>query len=146
MATSSLREAERIEASSISSLWDRVPFSRRIDSTRFCPSRVQNKLDIAVEEFFTNICCYAYKSAGPEVPRTVLVQRTYSADPPSITVDLIDRGVEFDPLKKPDAVTPKRIEDVPIGGLGILMAKKSVDEISYERSDGRNILTIVKRW
>ncbi|MBQ6454240.1 MAG: SpoIIE family protein phosphatase [Coriobacteriales bacterium] len=113
---------------------------------RFCPSRVQNKLDIAVEEFFTNICCYAYKSAGPEVPRTVLVQRTYSADPPSITVDLIDRGVEFDPLKKPDAVTPKRIEDVPIGGLGILMAKKSVDEISYERSDGRNILTIVKRW
>ena len=113
---------------------------------RFCPQRVQNKLDIAVEEFFTNVCWYAYEDAPPDVPRTVLVQRTYSADPPSITVDIIDRGKAFDPLAKPDAVTPKKIENVPIGGLGILMAKGSVDEISYERSDGRNILTIVKKW
>ena len=111
---------------------------------RLCPSRTQNQLDIAVEELFVNICNYAY--ADSEVPGHVRIQRTYSADPQSITVDFIDTGVPFDPLAKPDAVTPGRIEDVPIGGLGILMVKKCVDDISYEYSDGCNIVTIVKRW
>ena len=41
---------------------------------------------------------------------------------------------------------PADIADVPIGGLGILMARKSVDEMRYERVDGSNIVTIVKRW
>ena len=43
-------------------------------------------------------------------------------------------------------MTPDNIEDVPIGGLGILMAKRSVDEMRYERVDGSNIVTIVKKW
>jgi len=113
---------------------------------RFCPHRVQSQLDIAVEELFVNVCKYAYAESGPDVPRTVRIHRTYSADPSSITVDIIDKGIPFDPLAKPDAVTPDDIKDVPIGGLGILMAKKSVDEIRYERTDGNNIVTIVKKW
>ena len=111
---------------------------------RLCPTRVQTQLDIAVEELFTNVCWYAY--AGSDEPGTVRIQRTYSTDPTSITVDIIDTGVPFNPLEKPDAVTPGRIEDVPIGGLGILMTKKCVDEISYEYNDGCNMITIVKRW
>ena len=74
------------------------------------------------------------------------IQRTYNADPPSISVDIIDAGIPYDPLAKPDAVTPSNIEDVPIGGLGILMAKKCTDEMRYERTDGCNIVTIVKKW
>ena len=111
---------------------------------RLCPTRVQNQLDIAVEELFVNVCNYAYE--GSDESGTVRVQRTYCSDPPSITVDFIDSGVAFDPLAKPDAVTPGRIEDVPIGGLGILMVKKCVDEFTYERTDGFNVVTIVKRW
>lgn len=113
---------------------------------RLCPQRVQNQLDIAVEELFVNVCKYAYADAAPDVPRIVRIHRTYTADPPSITVDIIDKGVAFDPLAKPDAVTPDNIMDVPIGGLGILMAKKSVNEMSYEREGGSNIVTIVKKW
>ena len=113
---------------------------------RLCPKRAQNQLDIAVEELFVNVCRYAYAQAAPEVPRIVRVQRTYSAEPPSVVVDIIDDGIAFDPLAKPDAVTPKNIEDVPIGGLGILMAKRCTDEMSYERVDGSNIVTIVKKW
>ena len=111
---------------------------------RLCPSSAQTQLDIAVEELFVNICNYAY--AASDVPGKILVHRTYSADPTSIRVDFIDTGVPFNPLEKPDAVTPSRIEDVPIGGLGILMVKRCVDEISYERSEGCNIVTIVKKW
>ena len=113
---------------------------------RLCPQRAQGQLDIAVEELFVNVCHYAYPDATPENPGIVRVQRTYSAEPPSITVAIIDNGVPFNPLAKPDAVTPDDIADVPIGGLGILMAKRCVNDISYERVDQSNVITIEKRW
>jgi anti-sigma regulatory factor (Ser/Thr protein kinase)/HAMP domain-containing protein len=113
---------------------------------RLCPKRVQNQLDVAVEELFVNVCLYAYEGMPEDHPRTVRVQRTYSADPSSITVDILDEGMPFNPLAKPDARTPSTIEEMPIGGLGILMAKGMVDEMSYDRVDGANVVTIVKRW
>ena len=113
---------------------------------RLCPLRTQNQLDIAVEELFVNVAHYAYPDATPDNPGSVHISYTYSADPPSITVDIIDTGIPFDPLAKPDAVTSGDIAEVPIGGLGILMAKKSVDEMRYERVDGSNVVTIVKKW
>lgn len=113
---------------------------------RLCPVRAQRKLDIALEELFVNVAHYAYPDATSDRPGEVRVSYTYSADPPSITVEIADEGVPFDPLARPDVVTPDRIEDVQIGGLGILMAKKSVDAIRYERADGMNVVTIVKKW
>lgn len=113
---------------------------------RLCPVRAQRQLDIALEELFVNVAHYAYPDATPDRPGEVRVSYTYSAEPPSITVEIEDEGIPFDPLSRPDAVTPKSIEDVPIGGLGILMAKRSVDEMRYERTDGTNVVTITKRW
>lgn len=108
--------------------------------------RAQRQLDIALEELFVNVAHYAYPDATPDRPGEVRVSYTYSAEPPSITVEIEDEGIPFDPLSRPDAVTPKSIEDVPIGGLGILMAKRSVDEMRYKRTDGTNVVTITKRW
>ena len=113
---------------------------------RLCPLRAQAQLDIAVEEMFVNVARYAYPDATPDNPGSVYINCTITVEPPSITVSIIDDGVPFDPLAKPDAVTPDDIMDVPIGGLGILMSKKSVDEMSYERVDGSNVLTLVKKW
>ena len=113
---------------------------------RLCPVRVQNLLDVAVEELFVNVCRYAYEGVDESVPRVVRVSYTHLADPPSITVDLVDDGVPYDPLAKSDAVTPEDIFDVPIGGLGILTAKRSVDEMRYERVGGSNVVSIVKKW
>lgn len=113
---------------------------------RLCPVRAQRQLDIALEELFVNVAHYAYPDATPDRPGEVRVSYTYSAEPPSITVEIEDEGIPFDPLSRPDAVTPTSIEDVPIGGLGILMAKRSVDEMRYERTDGTNVVTITKRW
>ena len=61
-------------------------------------------------------------------------------------MDIIDEGVPFDPLAKPDATLPSNIEDMQIGGLGIFMTKQVVDELRYERVDNTNVVTIVKRW
>lgn len=113
---------------------------------RLCPQRIQSQLDIAVEELFVNVAHYAYPDTTPESPGTVIIQRTYTADPPSVSVCIIDSGIPYNPLEKPDAVTPDNIADVPIGGLGILMAKKSVDLIRYEYTDNKNVVTIVKKW
>ena len=70
----------------------------------------------------------------------------YEANPPSLTVTISDDGVPYNPLAKPDAVTPDDIAEVPIGGLGILMAKNSVDDMTYERVDDANVLTFRKGW
>ena len=131
----------------------RVPELERVNefihtelNHRLCPQRAQNQLDIAVEELFVNVANYAYPDATEEDPGFARVSYTYSADPPSVIVTIADEGIPYDPLAKPDAVTPSDIMDVPIGGLGILMAKKSVDQMSYERRDESNIVTIVKSW
>lgn len=116
---------------------------------RLCPMRVQHQLEIAVEELFVNQCKYAYEGMGPDAERYVRVTYSYSVDPKSLTVELIDSGVPFDPLAKPDAIKAREglsLHELPIGGLGILMARKNVDEMRYERVGDTNVVTLVKCW
>lgn len=113
---------------------------------RNAPQSVYNPLDIAAEELFVNVCHYAYPEATPEDPGEVRIGFEYEAAPPSLTITIEDDGIPYDPLAKPDAVTPDDIASVPIGGLGILMAKKNVDEMYYERVGESNILTFRKGW
>ncbi|MBO5487233.1 MAG: ATP-binding protein [Eubacterium sp.] len=105
-----------------------------------CPMKIQTQLDIAVDELFSNIAHYAY---NPEIgPATVQVEVT--ENPLSVIITFIDQGVPYDPLAKSDPDTTLSAEDRQIGGLGIYMVKKTMDDISYEYKDGRNILTIKK--
>ena len=113
---------------------------------RLCPRRVQHQLDLVVEELFVNVCHYAYPDATPDSPGMARVQRTYSTDPSCIVVNLIDSGIPFDPLAKPDVELADNIEDMAIGGLGIFMVKQLVDDIRYERVNEQNVVTIVKKW
>ena len=113
---------------------------------RLCPLKAQHQLDIAIEELYVNVAHYAYPDATAEEPGFARISYTYSAEPPSIEVEIADEGIAYNPLEKPDAITPDDIMEVPIGGLGILMAKRSVDEMEYERVDGRNVVTIRKKW
>ncbi len=113
---------------------------------RDAPKSVYGALDIAAEELFVNICHYAYPNATPEEPGEARVGFEYTPNPPALTVSISDDGVPYNPLEKPDAVTPDRIEDVPIGGLGILMTKRSVDDMTYERKGDSNVVTFRKCW
>lgn len=115
---------------------------------RLCPSRVQGLLDVAVEELFVNSCSYAYEGTDSDVEPYVRVTCSYSANPVSVTVEIIDEGVPFDPLAQPDEAidASATLDDIGIGGLGILMAKSSVDEMRYERVGDTNVVTLVVRW
>ncbi|MCR5676278.1 MAG: ATP-binding protein [Lachnospiraceae bacterium] len=107
-----------------------------------CPPKLVIQINIAVEEIYVNIAHYAYT---PEIGEAV-VQTEFSEDPSGITITFIDSGKPFDPLAKPDPDVTLPAEERQIGGLGIYMVKKSMDDVQYERKDGKNILTITKRW
>ena len=107
-----------------------------------CPMKPQMQIDIAAEEIFVNIAHYAYAPGTGEA--TIRVE-LYS-DPSAIEITFIDRGVPYDPLAKPDPDVTLSAKERKIGGLGIFMVKKSMDEVRYEYLDGCNILTIKKGW
>ena len=105
-----------------------------------CPMKIQMQIDVAVEEVYVNIASYAY---APETgPVTIRVET--EADPSRVSVTFMDRGVPYDPLKKPDPDVTLSAEERQIGGLGIYMVKKSMDGMEYAYQNGQNILTIHK--
>lgn len=105
-----------------------------------CPMKIQMQIDIAVEEIFVNIANYAYK---PETGSAMIRVETLAA-PPSVDITFIDNGVPYDPLAKADPDISLSAEERQIGGLGIFMVKKAMDDVKYEYLDGHNILTLKK--
>lgn len=107
-----------------------------------CPMKTQVQVDIAIDELFSNIANYAYH---PKVgAATVRVEVT--EDPLAVVLTFIDHGVPYDPLAKADPDITLSAEEREIGGLGIYMVKKTMDDISYEYRDGQNILRIKKKF
>ena len=105
-----------------------------------CPVKAQMQIDIAIDELFGNISNYAY---SPEVgPATVRVE--VEEDPVAVIITFIDGGRRFDPLseKAPDVTLPAH--ERRIGGLGLFLVRKTMDEITYEYRDGKNILKVKK--
>ena len=107
-----------------------------------CPLRAQMQIDVAVDEMFSNIARYAY---DPETgPATVCVD--VEEDPLCVIITFIDRGKPYDPLAAEIRdTTALPAAERPIGGLGLFMVKKTMDDISYTYRNGQNILTIRKK-
>ena len=105
-----------------------------------CPIKAQMQIDIAIDELFSNIAHYAYNpETGDATVRVEVVE-----DPMAVVITFIDKGIPYDPLKKADPNTALSAEEREIGGLGIFMVKKTMDDITYEYKDGQNILKIKK--
>lgn len=104
-----------------------------------CPMKAQMQIDIAIDELFSNIALYAYASGEGKVTVRAEVQSGL------VSISFIDEGIPYDPLsaKTPDTSLPA--EEREIGGLGIHIVKKTMDDLRYEYKDGRNILTVVKK-
>jgi anti-sigma regulatory factor (Ser/Thr protein kinase) len=102
--------------------------------------KAQMQIDIAIDELFSNIAHYSY---NPEVGQAT-VRVEVVENPLAVTITFIDNGIPYDPLAKEDPDLTLSAEERQIGGLGIYMVKKSMDEITYEYKDGQNILSIKK--
>ncbi|MBE5958023.1 MAG: ATP-binding protein [Lachnospiraceae bacterium] len=106
-----------------------------------CSMKAQMQIDIAVEEIFVNIASYAYHQEVGKATIRVEVKE----EPLTVFLTFIDKGVAYDPLKKADPDVTLSAEEREIGGLGIFMVKKNMDDIQYEYKDGQNILTLKKK-
>ena len=107
-----------------------------------CPMKVQMQIDIAIEEIFVNIANYAY----PDSEGNAEIIVTPDEDSQGVRIVFEDEGIPYDPLKNEDPDITLSADDRPIGGLGIFMVKKTMNDISYEYVDGKNRLTITKRF
>ena len=103
-----------------------------------CSPRAQTQLQIAAEEIFINIASYAYAPGSGEA-----VVEVSCADG-VLTLTFIDAGSPFDPTAASDADTSPDALMSRTGGLGILMARRMTDGMTYARTDGKNVLTIRK--
>lgn len=106
-----------------------------------CPGKVQAQVDIAVDELFSNISRYAYKAETG----AAIVRVETEENPPAVVITFIDNGVRYDPLAKADPDVTLPAGEREIGGLGIYMVKKCMDDVFYEYRDGQNILRIRKK-
>ena len=105
-----------------------------------CPGKTRMQIELAVEEIFVNIAHYAY--APEKGDATIRVELT--EEPRSASITFIDRGKPYDPLQKTDPDVTLSAEERSVGGLGIFMTKKVMDDVSYEYRSGQNILTLKK--
>ncbi|MBR6945362.1 MAG: ATP-binding protein [Prevotella sp.] len=98
------------------------------------------RLQLALEEVVVNVMNYAYP---PESHGDIIVEAALNENRIKFTIS--DSGAAFDPTTAARNVdTTLSAEERPIGGLGILLTRKLVDSINYERINGRNILTLRK--
>ena len=96
------------------------------------------QIGVAIDELFSNVVRYS----GSSNMKLIL---NVNADVLTAKLTFIDEGVEYDPLKKADPDVTLPAEEREIGGLGIFMTKKTMDEVRYEYKDGQNRLTLVKK-
>ena len=109
------------------------------------PQELNMPINLALEEAVSNVMLYAY----PEKSGQVLVEfnKAVSHQPSAVSLifTITDSGIPFDPTQQEDPDVTQNAEERPIGGLGIFLVKQIMDEVRYERKDGKNVLTLVKR-
>jgi anti-sigma regulatory factor (Ser/Thr protein kinase) len=98
-------------------------------------AETSHNVKVALDEILTNIISYAYDDT-----REHIIVIRLSLDQEKLTVEVEDDGRPFNPLNVPEPDTKELLEERPIGGLGIYLVRKLVDELEYRRQNDRNIL------
>lgn len=124
----------------VENLQEVIDFATAELEARDCPMKVVMQTELVIEEVFVNIANYAYH---PEIGAATFCIE-FEENPSALLMTFIDGGKPYNPLENEEPDTSLAIEDRDIGGLGIFLVKKNVDEISYEYEDGKNVLRMKK--
>jgi len=100
---------------------------------------LQMNLNLVMEEMISNVIFYAYPPGKPED-----IELTAECNGKQLTFVLSDNGVEFDPTAKEDANTDINPAEREIGGMGIFIVKNIMNQVTYQRLEGKNLLTMKK--
>jgi sigma-B regulation protein RsbU (phosphoserine phosphatase) len=105
-----------------------------------CAPKARMQLEVMVDEVFGNIVKYAYPNgSGP-----VTIRIREELDPKAVMIEFEDAGIPYNPLDKKDPDLSLSAEDRSIGGLGIFLVKKLMDQVDYISRNGKNVLMIRK--
>jgi len=102
------------------------------------PSKRIREIELALEEVLVNVCHYAY----PEDTGDVEVTCTVDAQQRFI-INIVDQGIAFDPLllEAPDLTAD--VDSRQVGGLGVFLVRRLMDDVSYRREDDQNIMKLI---
>jgi len=105
---------------------------------------VENAIELSLDELLTNIISYGYNDNDSHLI-TVDLWLEGEDDSKFVIIRLVDDGVKFNPLEKKEVDLDLPLEEKQIGGLGIHLVKKLMDELHYERREDKNVLTLKKK-
>ena len=123
-------ELERVQA-----------FVDELEALGMFPASFSMQLNLVLEEALSNIIFYAYE---PGSAQSITIDFIYRDK--SLEINIMDTGKAFDPTAKEDPDINLPAEERPIGGLGIFLIKKIMDELSYTRQQECNILKMKKKF
>ena len=101
---------------------------------------LQMNLNLVMEEMVSNVIFYAYPEG-----KVADIELTAECNGRELTFVLSDQGKEFDPTAKEDADPDVNPVDREIGGMGIYIVKNIMNQVTYQRLEGRNLLTMTKK-
>ena len=104
------------------------------------PPETAGDLNLALEEVVANVIMHAYPQGGAHEIRVDV-----TAEMDRVAAAVVDDGVAFDPLQRAEPNVALPLEERPVGGLGILLARRVMDDLHYAREGGRNHLTMAKK-
>ncbi|MBQ6470124.1 MAG: ATP-binding protein [Lachnospiraceae bacterium] len=105
-----------------------------------CSMRSLVQISVAIDELFGNIAHYAYKPGTGDVTVRIDVE-----EPRTAVITFIDGGKPYNPLEAEEPDVTLSAEERKVGGLGIFLVKKTMDDMRYEYRDGKNVLQIKKK-
>ena len=124
-----------------------VPEIERLaeEVTRFAnqhgvPLETAGDLNLALEEVVANVIMHAYPQGGAHEIRVDV-----TAEKDRVTAEVVDDGVGFDPLQGPEPNVALPLAQRPVGGLGLFLIRRVMDELHYSREAGRNRLRMAKK-
>ncbi|HEY4374877.1 MAG TPA: ATP-binding protein [Burkholderiales bacterium] len=132
------------------SITNRIPELRRMSewlhiaaATTGLPRDLTQRFDLCANEAVANIIGYGYEGADGDEAREISLE--FSSGPAGATLTIRDHGKPFDPLAAPEHEQPADLEHAAIGGLGIHLIRRLMDECGYRREDGANVLHLSAR-
>lgn len=137
-------EEERIFPADDTKLPEVIGFVEEKLEAHDCPPKLMMQIPLVVEEIFVNVAHYAYRDQDttPEA-RTAKLSFGF-IEGNTVVLRMEDHGIAFNPLLKADPDITASADERPIGGLGIYLTKKIMDEVVYEYAEGCNVLTMKK--
>lgn len=109
-----------------------------------CPMKLTMQVVLCIEELFVNVASYAYDNLKGVCIINLETQHTDKQG--KVSIEIIDFGKPFNPLEKEDPDITLSAEDRQIGGLGIYMVKQTMDQVTYDYKDEKNMLRLEKSW